>query len=724
MRKLLIILFLFLSVTVHPATYYVSTTGSDAYAGTLAQPWATWQKAFETADAGDTVYFRGGVYYPIVPSHGNNICYIHPEGGVGHTGTPANPICYFNYPGEIPILDCSLVHSPGVYPNNRYLGALVMYDVHFIHFKGLTVRNVYQREANVQVGGISGYPISNMIFENMTIHNIGGGGTYFYCGIGAHYTPDNGIPLGGWGWGEFSPDDYIPYDSTYFINCDIYQVCDSFPANSGQDAGNLADGFKYIADDGGYVSFEGCRAWFCSDDGFDIPIYGLLKIHNCWSFHNVFPAFPTFEGNGFKIAGGKTGTPLLNPYKIVTNNIAAWCDVGIYAMNTEEYEPKHRIYNNTLYKNIASAYVRENILRDTLDCVFRNNLSYAPTGRDAADRYYHVMGTNGYWESNNTWDYCINGSLPRFCYTDTVTVTDDDFAVALDSTTIMAQLTAARKADNSLPDLTVFKLASTSDLIDAGIYPPAWDSVAIGLSSFTLDTVGQYPDIGAFEYGLSSSDSSLKYITAYSFAAQTGVAVIDTAAKTVDIEVEYGTDVTTLVATFSLSEGATAAVGATPQVSGTTANNFTSPVTYVVTALDATTQNWTVTVTVETEPVPTVATVATTSASYTAVTANVTGVIYSANGGTLTARGVCWSTSNSSPTTSDRHTTYSPYVGSFTDVIRGLQGNTTYYVRAYGTTSEGGTSYGDAISFTTQAHNNATQAGKVLKYNGKTVIIK
>jgi uncharacterized repeat protein (TIGR02543 family) len=40
-------------------------------------------------------------------------------------------------------------------------------------------------------------------------------------------------------------------------------------------------------------------------------------------------------------------------------------------------------------------------------------------------------------------------------------------------------------------------------------------------------------------------------------------------------------------------------VGGTPQVSGTTSNNFTSPVTYAVTAQDnATTKDWTVTVTV------------------------------------------------------------------------------------------------------------------------------
>ena len=78
---------------------------------------------------------------------------------------------------------------------------------------------------------------------------------------------------------------------------------------------------------------------------------------------------------------------------------------------------------------------------------------------------------------------------------------------------------------------------------------------------------------------------------------QTGDSDINPTLHTVDIEVEAGTDVTALVASFTLSEGATAKVGPVAQVSGTTENDFTSIVTYAVTAEDGTTtQNWTVTV--------------------------------------------------------------------------------------------------------------------------------
>ena len=71
------------------------------------------------------------------------------------------------------------------------------------------------------------------------------------------------------------------------------------------------------------------------------------------------------------------------------------------------------------------------------------------------------------------------------------------------------------------------------------------------------------------------------------------------------------------------------------------------------------------------------------------------------NGGlNVTARGVCWSTSQN-PTVSDSHTTNGSGTGSFSSSITGLSVSTTYYVRAYATTAAG-TGYGDEKTFTTR----------------------
>ncbi len=68
-------------------------------------------------------------------------------------------------------------------------------------------------------------------------------------------------------------------------------------------------------------------------------------------------------------------------------------------------------------------------------------------------------------------------------------------------------------------------------------------------------------------------------------------------------------------------------------------------------------------------------------------------------GATITARGVCWSTSPN-PTTANSHLTIGSGTGSFTTSIPSLEGNTTYYVRSFAT-NRLGTSYGDNVSFTT-----------------------
>ena len=75
------------------------------------------------------------------------------------------------------------------------------------------------------------------------------------------------------------------------------------------------------------------------------------------------------------------------------------------------------------------------------------------------------------------------------------------------------------------------------------------------------------------------------------------------------------------------------------------------------------------------------------------------------DGGTaVTARGLVWSASSNTPTTSsyDGITTNGTGTGAFTQTVNALCPGTTYYVRAYATNSVG-TSYGSVQSFTTIA---------------------
>jgi hypothetical protein len=73
-------------------TYYVSTSGNDTNAGTLAAPWRTIQHAANTVKAGDAVQVRAGTY--------NEIVTMQTSGN-----STSGYITFRNYPGELPILD-------------------------------------------------------------------------------------------------------------------------------------------------------------------------------------------------------------------------------------------------------------------------------------------------------------------------------------------------------------------------------------------------------------------------------------------------------------------------------------------------------------------------------------------------------------------------------------------------------------------------------------------
>lgn len=74
------------------------------------------------------------------------------------------------------------------------------------------------------------------------------------------------------------------------------------------------------------------------------------------------------------------------------------------------------------------------------------------------------------------------------------------------------------------------------------------------------------------------------------------------------------------------------------------------------------------------------------------------GEVLADGGAPVTARGVCWSTTQN-PTIANSHTTDSAGLGEYTSTMTGLTNDVTYYARAYAT-NIAGTAYGNEIEFT------------------------
>lgn len=76
------------------------------------------------------------------------------------------------------------------------------------------------------------------------------------------------------------------------------------------------------------------------------------------------------------------------------------------------------------------------------------------------------------------------------------------------------------------------------------------------------------------------------------------------------------------------------------------------------------------------------------------------GIVTNTGGASITARGLCWSTSPNPTISLPTRTLNGSGTGNFSSTITGLSSRVTYYVRAYATNSVG-TSYGSNVSFRT-----------------------
>lgn len=408
--------------------YYVATDGKDTNPGSLEAPFATLRKAQSVVQAGDIVYIRGGVYKPkeseIMGIQGNLYACVFLMDKSGNS--EQERICYYGYPGERPVFDLSEIKPAGRRVSVFYVSGS------YLHFRNFEIvgTQVVPATGNTQSECLSNRGGNYNIYENLSMHD--GMGIGFYLVKGSH---------------------------NLVLNCDAYNNYD--PVSGNGNGGNV-DGFGGHPDGAGEGNvFRGCRAWWNSDDGFDlISADQAVVIDSCWAFYNGYRP-DTFksagDGNGMKAGGYGMGAdpqaPAPIPMHEVTHCIA-------YRNKASGFYANHHLggirwHNNSSYNNRWNYnMVNRQSAAEAVDVagyghILRNNLSFQPRENPG-----HIINIDP-----ATCRIRNNSFLPT-----EMELTETDF-VSLD----FEQLKAPRKADGSLPDITFLKPAENSKLHEAQI---------------------------------------------------------------------------------------------------------------------------------------------------------------------------------------------------------------------------------------------------------------
>jgi hypothetical protein len=424
-----------LYIPVKATTIYCAPGALSTGAGTKADPMAFATAVNKSIVGGDSVIVRGGTYTF------NSTIRISKPGSAG------NLLHIVAYPGEQPIFD----FSAQAYDSANQ-GILLQKD--YIHFKGIIVQgagdNGLQCTGNYDV-------IENCVFR---------------------WNCDSGLQM-------------KTGSNNYILNCDSYENFDYKSSTIGGNADGFADK-QYT--NAGTNTYEGCRSWRNSDDGWDhYQAVSSTIYKNCWCYamapasydmtnHIRYTTDKTYidgftnhiitnsgNGNGFKLGGDYTVHNAT-----LTNCISVGNKVKGFDQNNNA--GTMTLYNCTSYLN-GQNYGFSNSGYGTL--IIKNCASLATTSSNS-------FNSSSVTQTNNTWSSGFSCSTTDF--------------VSLD----VSQMLGSRKADGSLPDITLLHLTVESALIDKG-------------TNVGLPYNGSAPDLGAYEYSSTSGVKETIAESGYSF---------------------------------------------------------------------------------------------------------------------------------------------------------------------------------------------------------------
>lgn len=276
-----IVLLLFVAVLpVLAKDYFISPDGDDKNNGEDIQtPFASLSKAQTLVKAGDIVYIAPGTYHidekqVMSPVYDKTYTVVFLLDKSGMENAPISYIGIVDKDGNRPVFDFSAIK-----PKSRVTGFLLRGN--YLYLKNIETVGIQVSDTHhTQSENFRILNASNNILENIAAHD--GMGIGFYL--------------------------IRKCVNNYFINCDAYNNYDSLSENG---KGGNTDGFGcHTGTSDSYGNtFIGCRAWYNSDDGFDlINAQSAVNILYCIAYKNGYALIDGVDkkiadGNGFKCGG-------------------------------------------------------------------------------------------------------------------------------------------------------------------------------------------------------------------------------------------------------------------------------------------------------------------------------------------------------------------------------------------------------------------------------------
>lgn len=443
--------------SVEHCIYVAPWAADDSGDGSWEHPFYNLQVAVNKAVAGDTIYVRGGTYYPNYMEDGSKTTVrITKKGDADHWFTIKT------FPGEFPVLNFK--DQP---KKVSVRGMLISYEAGYWNISGLHI--THAGDNGIKLEG------SHNIIRNCTFS----------------YNDDSGIQLGfGHNFSNSVGGLASSNDGTWCSYNDIID-CDSYLNYDSDNRGSDADGFACKMHNGIGNRFIRCRAWDNADDGWDLyETDYAVKLIECWEWNSgkqenfgwAGETGGSFQGNGngIKLGGNGSGGSSKGIHECwrcvaFDNNKTG----SVKGFDENSHKGGVKLVNCLAFNNGYDFMFED---ADATNFSFFNNVCFGNI----------EIGSNGAINSNNAipkenkkaWnnDVIIGG----FSASDYVSLSQEDAK-------------APRQADGSMPTRFA-RLRPGSKLIDAGI--DKYDECEMMKDyPFTYEPVyGSARDLGPYEW--------------------------------------------------------------------------------------------------------------------------------------------------------------------------------------------------------------------------------